>query len=120
MRNRHRWMYQLTGMPGWMRLGFSPGWIGRSPWGLGPCAHYMMYGQWPLPQMDPWWSGGFDPTIPIPGFPRPGFPTPYDPWGASELTLEEEIDILKAEAEMLEDELFYTEQRIKELEGEDK
>jgi len=117
MRNRHRWMYQLTGLPGWMRLGFSPGWMGRSPWGLGPCAQYMMYGHWPMPQMDYWWQHGSYPFGPLPGFPRPGFPSPYDPWGASELTMEEEIDILKAEAEMLEDELSYTEQRIKELEG---
>jgi hypothetical protein len=80
----------------------------------------MMYGQWPMPQMDYWWQHGSYPTGPLPGFPRPGFPSPYDPWGASELTLEEEIDILNAEAEMLEDELYSTEQRIKELEGEDK
>jgi len=73
-----------------------------------------------MPQMDYWWQHGSYPTGPLPGFPRPGFPSPYDPWGASELTLEEEIDILNAEAEMLEDELYSTEQRIKELEGEDK
>lgn len=120
MRNRHRRMYQLTGLPGWMRFGFSPGWMGRNPWDLGPCAHYIMRGQWPTPQMDSFWQYGSYPSDPLPGFPRPGFPSPYDPWGASELTLDEEIDILKAEAEMLEDELSYTEQRIKELEGEEK
>lgn len=26
-----RWMYRLTGMPGWMRFGFSPGWFGKWP-----------------------------------------------------------------------------------------
>lgn len=117
MRNRYRWMYQLTGLPGWMRFGFSPGWIGRSPMGLGPAAQYMMYGTWPTPQMDYAWQQGQVPFSPMPGFPRPGFPTPYDPWGAAELTPEEELNFLKAEAEQLEDELAGIEERIKELEG---
>ena len=43
----HRYMYNLTGQPGWMRLGYSPGWAGRSASGLGPCAEYMVTGQWP-------------------------------------------------------------------------
>jgi hypothetical protein len=45
---RYRNMYYLTGQPGWMRLGYSPGWIGRSPSGLGPCAEYLLSGRWPL------------------------------------------------------------------------
>ena len=56
----------------------------------------------------------------MPGFPRPGFPTPYDPWGAAEMTPEEELNFLKAEAELLEDELAGIEIRIKKLEGEKK
>jgi hypothetical protein len=117
MRNRYRWMYQLTGLPGWMRFGFSPGWIGRSPTGLGPAAQYLTYGTWPTPQMDYAWQQGQVPFSPMPGFPRPGFATPYDPWGAAELTPEEELYFLKAEAEQLEDELTGIEERIKELEG---
>ena len=120
MRNRHRWMYQFTGMPGWMRYGFSPGWWGRSPAGLGPGAHYLMHGYWPSPQMEAVWQQGIPPDYEFPGFPRPGFASPYDPWGASTLTLEEELDILKVEAEMVEDELYGVNQRIKELEGENK
>jgi len=120
MRNRHRWMYQLTGLPGWMRFGFSPGWIGRSPTGLGPAAQYMMYGTWPTPQMNYAWEQGQVPFSPAPGFPQPGFPTPYDPWGAAELTPEEELNFLKAEAEQLEDALSGIEERIKELKGEKK
>jgi len=118
MRNRYRWMYQLTGLPGWMRFGFSPGWIGRSPTGLGPAAQYLMYGTWPTPQMDYYWQQGQVPFSPTPGFPLSGFQTPYDPWGAAELTPEEELNILKAEAEQLEDELYGIEKRIKELQGE--
>ena len=38
----YRWMYYMTGMPGWVRWGFSPGWIGRSPNGLPPAAAYLM------------------------------------------------------------------------------
>jgi len=48
MRNRN--MYYLTGQPGWMRFGYSPGWVGRSPSGLGPCAQYLLSGQGPIPQ----------------------------------------------------------------------
>lgn len=64
----------MTGMPGWMRFGYSPGSVGRSAGGLGPCAEYMMTGQWPNPMMaqamegagaqtpmapNPWMAGGF-------------------------------------------------------------
>lgn len=42
----HRNMYYATGQPGWMRLGYSPGWVGQSRSGLGPCAEYLMKGQW--------------------------------------------------------------------------
>lgn len=120
MRNRHRWMYNLTGLPGWMRFGFSPGWIGRSPTGLGPAAQYLMHGTWPTPQMDYAWQQGQLPFSPYSGFPQPGFPTPYDPWGAAELTPEDELNFLKAEAEQLEDELYGIDERIKELKGEKK
>jgi len=44
---RRRNMYYATGLPGWMRFGTSPGWVGRSPSGLGPCAEYLTTGQWP-------------------------------------------------------------------------
>ena len=54
---RHRWMYYATGLPGWMRFGYSPGWVGRSPSGLGPAAEYIMTGRWPTPQMAAWMAG---------------------------------------------------------------
>jgi hypothetical protein len=37
----HRNMYYATGLPGWMR--------GRG--GGGPCAQYLLTGQWPTPEM---------------------------------------------------------------------
>jgi hypothetical protein len=39
-------MYRLTGLPGWMR-GMSRG---------GPCAQYLLTGQWPTPQMQAAWQ----------------------------------------------------------------
>ena len=118
MRNRHRRMYELTGLPGWMRFGYSPGWEGRSPSGFGPCAQYLMHGAWSTPQMDSAWRQGRFPFSPEPGFPMPGFATPYDPWGAAELTPEQELDFLKAEAQQMRDELAEVEQRIQEIERE--
>lgn len=117
MRSRHRWIYRMTGLPGWMRYGFSPGWMSRSPSGLGPAAQYLMHGTWPTHQMEYAWQQGQIPFSPGPDYAPPGFPTPYDPWGAAELTTEEELNFLKAEAEQLEDMLFGIEKRIKELEG---
>ncbi|MEM3733893.1 MAG: hypothetical protein QW158_02980 [Nitrososphaerales archaeon] len=40
----YRWRrtYYLTGLPGWMRFGYSPGWVGRSPTGLPPTAEWIM------------------------------------------------------------------------------
>jgi hypothetical protein len=120
MRNRYRRMYELTGLPGWMRFGYSPGWEGRSPSGLGPCAQYLMHGMWPTPQMNAAWSQGRVPYSPAPGFPMPGFTTPYDPWGAAELTPEQELDFLQEEARQIREELSAVEQRIQELEREEK
>ena len=45
MRNRNK--LRLTGQPGWLRLGYSPGWVGRSASGVGPCAEYLLTGAWP-------------------------------------------------------------------------
>lgn len=54
---RRRNMYYATGLPGWMRFGYSPGWVGRSPSGLGPCAQFLRTGQWPNPAMADAWQG---------------------------------------------------------------
>lgn len=117
MGHRHRWWYRLTGLPGWMRFGFSPGWVGHNPYGLGPAAQYLMYGTWPTPQMNYYWQKGQIPPVAQTDFqPAPGFPTPYDPYGAAQIKPEQELDMLKGQAEMLEDELDGIKKRIKELE----
>lgn len=38
--NRHRRMYEMTGIPGWIRFGSAPGYTGRN-FGRGICAQYI-------------------------------------------------------------------------------
>lgn len=40
-RRRHRNMIYLTGLPGFTRFGYSPGWSVGGFGGLGPCAQYL-------------------------------------------------------------------------------
>lgn len=108
MRNRHRRMLELTGLPGWMRFGYSPGWEGRSPSGLGPCAKYLQTGRWPTPAMNAAWDKGFL---------LPGFPTPYDPWGAAALNPEQELSLLKEEARQIQEALASLEERLSKSKG---
>ena len=96
---RHRWMYYATGLPGWMRFGYSPGWVGRSPSGLGPGAEFIMTGRWPTPQMASWVPGQW----------------PFGPGAAA--VPEAELSALKAQAEALRAQLEAIAQRIEEIEG---
>jgi hypothetical protein len=118
MGHRYRWWYRMTGLPGWMRFGFSPGWLGRSPYGLGPAAQYLMYGTWPTPQMNYYMPAGQVPPVVPPNYypPAPGFPAPYAPYGAAPIAPEQELDMLKGQAEILEDELDGIKKRIEEIE----
>jgi hypothetical protein len=110
-------MYKMTGLPGWMRFGFSPGWVGRNPTGLGPCASYMMTGQWPTPQAQAYWQAvqsgqsqypsGMNMSPPPPGF-QPGF--------APEYSEEQELAMLKQQAQMLNQQLEQINSRIEDLE----
>ena len=85
--------------------------------GLGPAAQYLLYGTWPTPQMNYWWQSGQLPYGFPGGWPSAGFATPFDPWGAGSLSPEDELNFLKGQAEVLEDELSGIRDRIKELEG---
>ena len=91
----NRNMYYATGLPGWMRLGYSPGWQGRSPSGLGPAAEYLTTGRWPTPQMQQAFQAG------------PGFGPAA---GAGEL------EYLKRQSEVLSQQLESIRKRIDELE----
>jgi len=77
---RHRYMYYLTGLPGWMRFGFSPGW-GTLP----PGAQYLMTGTWPTWQANWAWQN----------MPQTGY---FDPYGIYQITPEQELQILKSQA----------------------
>jgi hypothetical protein len=104
----HRWMYNATGLPGWMRFGFSPGWVGRSATGLGPCAEYLTTGQWPTPQMAAAWQAG----PPVAGGMPWGTPTPV----AGAMPAEQEVQMLKSQADMLKAQLDQISARLAELE----
>ena len=89
---RCRNMYYLTGLPGWMRFGYSPGWIGRSPTGLPPTAQYLAQtGQ--IPQFTSW----LQQQAPV-GMPK-----------------EQEISMLEGQAKMLEPQLEQIKKRLEEL-----
>jgi hypothetical protein len=104
---RHRRMYYATGLPGWMRFGFSPGWVGRSPSGLGPCATYMMTGAWGTPLAQAYWDAmqSGSPVHPWQGGMPSGGPSPGD-----------ELGFLKSQAEMLASQIESVNRRISELE----
>lgn len=95
---RHRWMYYATGLPGWMRFGYSPGWVGRSATGVGPCATYLMTGQWPVPGTAAAYSGS----------PWPGFQPPA-------AAPEDELAALNTQAEWLRSQLDAISKRVEEL-----
>lgn len=91
MGHGYRNMYNATGQPGWMRLGYSPGWVGRSRSGLGPCAEYLTTGAWP--------AG----TGPVQGF-------------AGQAAPGNELELLKAQADRMEQALGQLRERIAKLE----
>lgn len=95
MRGGHRNMYYATGMPGWMRLGYSPGWVGRSPGGLPPTVQYMGAGTWQTPQ----------PQATVAGMPA----------GMAAMPAQQEVPILESQVEMLEGQLEQIKKRIEEL-----
>ena len=95
-------MYYLTGLPGWMRFGYSPGWIGRSPTGLPPAAQYLTQtGQ--MPQFGSWIQQQAPAVAPV------------APMGMPAMPKEQEISMLESQAKMLGDQLEQIKKRLKEL-----
>ena len=88
-------MYYATGLPGWMRFGYSPGWVGRTPGGFPPAVQDMRAGTWQTPQPQAMAS-----EIPV------GMPTTPG---------HQEISILESQAAMLEQQLEQIKKRIEEL-----
>ena len=114
MRNRN--MYYMTGLPGWMRFGYSPGWVGRSASGLGPCAEYLMTGQWPTPQMQMAAQGY--PMGPM-GVPVAGpMPMGYagGMWSDPAALREQQLTALRQQAQFIEQQLAQINAQIEQLE----
>ena len=103
-------MYYLTGLPGWMRFGYSPGWADRSPSGMPPGAQFLMQtGQ--MPQFASWLQQQAPAAARV-GMPFGSAPAPA---GMPALSKEQEIELLESQAQMLGDQLAQIKQRLEEL-----
>lgn len=109
---RRRNMYYATGLPGWMRFGYSPGWVGRSPSGLGPCAQYLLTGQWPTPAMAAAWPGMAGGQGPAPGW----WSMPMPPTGPADR--EQRLAFLQNQANLVEQQLQALREQIASLKEE--
>ena len=124
--NRHRRMFNMTGIPGWMRFGFSPGWADRSPNGLPPMAQWLMSSGL-MPQFQDYLQNMQQSGIGSPGSVPPsgqtsdvtGMPNmPFTPF-TSAIPKEQELQMLKQQSEFLKQQLQQIEARLRELaEGE--
>lgn len=94
---RHRRMYYATGMPGWLRFGYSPGWLGRSP------AAQWIVSSGALPQYQEYLG-------------MPSFPTTA-PWtlGTASLTKEQEREMLEHQARNIELQIANVKRRLDEV-----
>lgn len=100
----YRWrrMYYLTGLPGWMRFGYSPGWADRSPTGLPPTAEWVISSGL-LPQYQEYLRA------------TTGAPFPTAPSTGPPLTKEQEIQMLEEQARAIESQLNALRTRLEEL-----
>ncbi|KYH40124.1 MAG: hypothetical protein AYL32_013350 [Candidatus Bathyarchaeota archaeon B26-2] len=109
---RYRRMYYLTGLPGWIRFGYSPGWLGRSPTGLPPTAQWLMQSGL-LPQFMQYLQTTAPTAVP-PTTPTTA-PTPLQAPFAPQLTKEQEKQMLEQQVKMLESQLEALRKRLEEL-----
>lgn len=117
-------MYYLTGLPGWIRFGYSPGWVGRSPTGLPPTAQWLIQsGLMPqyLSYLQTIAPTGVPPTgvPPVQSAPTPGAPispvTPFTTPFTPTLTKEQEKQMLEQQVKALESQLDSIRKRLEEL-----
>ena len=114
-RGRHRWMFKLTGQPGWMRLGFSPGWVGRSQSGLPPTAEWLTQSG-NLPQFQSWLASRQSVTPPV--TPTGNIPQNI-PVPSMTMTKEQETQILKQQLDFLQAQIEQISKRLEELKVEE-
>jgi len=118
----HRWIYRLTGLPGWMRFGYSPGWVGTNATDVGPRT---TIGQWPTPQPHVYWQAMRAGQAPYPwAWADPFYegiaPSPGEATGmpVSQMAPEQELEFLRNQAEMMAEQLELIHKRLQELEEE--
>ena len=113
----HRNMYHLTGLPGWMRFGYSPGWGG-----MPPGATFLTTGQWPTPQAQAYWQAmqSGQATYPQYGPITPPYYPGFQPPAGPMMTPDQELNLLKNQADFLKQQLEQIDSRVKELEDESK
>ena len=103
-------MYYLTGLPGWLRFGYSLGWMGRSPTGLPPTAQWLTQ-RGLLPQ----YLQSLGAAAPIaPPAAGPTTPTPTAPY-APTFTKDQEKQMLEQQVKALEAQLDAIKKRLEEL-----
>ncbi|MBC7221313.1 DUF5320 domain-containing protein [Candidatus Bipolaricaulota bacterium] len=95
---RWRNMFYATGLPGWMRFGYSPGWGGMPP----GATYLSQTGQ--VPAFAAWWAQQ-----------APVAPPWGGAWGAIPYGAEDERSFLSARAKALESELQQIKARLDEL-----
>ena len=113
---RHRYMYYMTGLPGWIRFGFSPGWLGRSPTGLPPTAQWLMQSGL-LPQYMQYLQTQVPQTVPpstVPTITPPAVQPSIAPLTTT-YSKEQEKTMLEQQVTMLESQLEAIRKRIEEL-----
>jgi len=115
----YRWrrMYNLTGLPGWIRFGYSPGWVDRSPTGLPPTAQWIMQSGL-LPQYLSYLQTTppvAPPTAPPTGVPPTVPTTPFAMPFAPTLTKDQERQMLEQQVEALEAQLNAIRKRLEDL-----
>jgi hypothetical protein len=104
----YRHMYYLTGLPGWMRFGYSPGWGG-----MPPGATYLMTSQWPTPQAQAYWE-----SMQSGNMPYPFYGAGMAPFAWPMVSRDQELTFLKNQAQFLKQQLEQIDARISELEKE--
>lgn len=108
-------MYYLTGLPGWLRFGYSPGWLSRSPTGLPPMAQWLMQSGM-VPRIFPQY--GYGQQVQPPQTSGTQQQQPYPSVMMPPMNKEDEIAMLKEQKEFLAQQLKEIEKRLKELERE--
>lgn len=98
-----RRMHYAASLPGWMRFGSNPGWVGRSPTRPGSAARYPMIGQWPTRSVAAAWQA------------RMGYSVAW-PNATSAISPEAQLAELRAQIEALRAQLKMISKRIEELE----